>query len=169
MSNKTRYCKYCGNEIDNITKVCSSCGKGSFFRRHGFSVSTIIFALLFMFSCVVSVILIIQNVSLKANIETLKTSNDELKAAVSSLSEEFDDLTKSYDALESKYEENTKGMIDAIYELNDYQNDFAYVTQVGEKYHKRSCFIVSDIKTLHCNTIIELKQQGYEACLLCYE
>lgn len=172
---KIRYCKYCGGKINNITKQCSSCGKVSFLRKYASTIAITLLTLLLIAASVLIVLLIIQNTKLNDDITLLDNSNVELQQTVSDLTLELSTLTENYTLLESskneletKYKENTRSMIEAIYELSDYQNNFAYVTEAGTKYHKKSCSILFNVDTLYCDTIYELERNGYTSCLICY-
>lgn len=179
---KIQYCKYCGGKIDNATKQCTSCGKGSFIKRHSSSIVIILLTILLTATFIFAICLVTQNINLKEKITLLESSNSELVQTVSDLTLELSTLSENYtlletskneletskNELETEYKENTRAMIDAIWELGDYQNDFAYVTAAGEKYHKKSCSILLNEKTLYCDTIYKLKQSGYSPCLICY-
>lgn len=69
--------------------------------------------------------------------------------------------TGSRDMFASKYH-------DTLDQLEMYQDDFAYVTRMGSKYHKLNCYHIENAD-LFIDTIQELKQSGYEPCSDCYE
>lgn len=58
------------------------------------------------------------------------------------------------------------GIISAVHRNNSYAGDF-YVTQSGEKYHRKNCIFVKDKKNTHRLTQEEFDSGEYEACEIC--
>lgn len=54
-----------------------------------------------------------------------------------------------------------------VISLNNYYEDFAYITQDGEHYHKYGCPYIED-SDLYVNYINSLKRDGYTECSYCY-
>lgn len=167
---KKRFCKYCGNEIDPKEKVCTGCGKKFFNIKVFFSKITIIILLICLLVSVASNIIFIKRISeYQAEIVNLSEELFKVEANLKTKETSLNTLHDSYKKLESEKKNTFKEFLEATYLLGDYQNDFAYVTSAGSKYHKRDCtFIKSATSTIYCGTIIDLTRQGYKACSECY-
>lgn len=166
---KIRYCKYCGGEIDSKTKICTQCGKN--FARFKKIMLIIYIVLSAIFIGITSTLLIISY----RKIDNICSENDDLKMKVEQLTNsnevinnEFVKLSKENESLKDKYEEQTLKYSDDLFTLNWYQNDFAYGTENGEKYHKLTCSTLMNSNVVYGNTIEMWKRNGYEECSLCY-
>lgn len=170
---KIRFCKYCGGQIDMNQKQCTSCGKKFFKASRIISLRVL---------CIVELVAIllltytsiywyyfyrINYRNAKEYYEIIKTQSQEIETLELKNSEYIKAdkiLIDEYDKLQIEYE---KTVIDSI-GLDAYQEDFAYYTNTGSKYHKLSCSYLKNSSTLYGDNINSLKAFGYSPCELCY-
>ena len=91
--------------------------------------------------------------SLMSAYALLNNSYKEYREKVTEIHGEEAEKNIRHEIVKDKYEEQTLKYSDDLFTLNWYQNDFAYGTENGEKYHKLTCSTLMNSNVVYGNTI----------------
>lgn len=167
------YCKKCGNVIDDNTKICTGCGKKYFNFKRLFN-NNVLFV-----SCIIIFLLCFLGYTFY-QVNTVKQFKDKLNKAneensiqsiknmelIAQNNEERKTIAKLEDDISYK-DALIENSVKESQELKAYQQCFAFITDTGKKYHKRSCSHIKN-RNIYYDTIVDLQNQGYTPCKDCY-
>ena len=148
---KKRYCSHCGNLIDSTTKKCCGCGK-QYFKGISWNKVLPIFVVSFLaISLVVNVLLVIDNINSKNNIDKLELKLTEL---------EQENSKPTY----------SEFVFDTLKEKSDFIDKFVVFVEDDKSnlYHKYECdkFVGEYFWTYNIDAA---KEQGYHPCSKCHD
>ncbi|MBR4874357.1 MAG: DUF805 domain-containing protein [Clostridia bacterium] len=145
---KSRFCKFCGGQIDAQTKKCGGCGKQYFkgIKFNKFLTTVLILSLVIILSIISNIVQLVETNELNTDIEYYKQKSSEQQTKISSLNKEI------------KEKDST---------LDFFDRHVVFVEDDGTKlYHKYGCYKFKG-KSFWAFNIEAAKGDGYYACSEC--
>ena len=172
---KRRFCRYCGNAIDPITKKCTGCGK-QYFKMPVLKKGNLVPKVVVILSVLIVGMCVYRNIQYQNQIAQLNTQITELNEALKTLQSELETAKSDVSEIQDKYrakfseaydlaQENKK--LKASYSICE---DHVVVVMDDDKdtYHKCDCILVHlgySAYTVYAKS--EVKDRGMSPCFMC--
>lgn len=171
---KTKYCKLCGNPLDNKTKKCTGCGKQYF--RLPVITRNVVLAVLAVFAFAIASFSTYQAEQYKVQIDRYKNQeaimNERIAEMELSIAEK-DALLEEYKRKSSEYKEDVRQLQQEVSDLTEkvsfYDENVVFVTEFDRSiFHKYDCFLFKYFKSgfLAYNTDAAISK-GIKPCWYC--
>lgn len=170
-SQPVKYCSYCGQAINPVTKKCNGCGKQYFKGISWKAVLTTMVIVLFVVSFAGNIVLCFKNVELnKAFIEAQNNADtlSSLQKSNTDLKEEIAELERKISDLEEENKQYYDYWVDSFNEIAFYDEHIVFVADNGTNlYHKYDCSIFQNSESFWAYNTEAAEYEGYRPCSNC--